>query len=172
MPVKTKRSNGSENEEEISVAVGSYYVASNPGQLCCIGLGSCVAIALHDPRRHIGGLAHAMLPKYEEGRDKLNAGKYVDTAVYLMVDELIEMGAKKHALTAKIVGGSQMFQFSVSDTLDIGSRNIEAALATLEKEGITIIAEDVGGYVGRTIHFDLCTGKIRIQTSGKVTREI
>ena len=172
MPVRTKTTKGSVKEEEIIVAVGSYCVATNPANLCCIGLGSCVAIALHDPRRHIGGLAHAMLPKYEEGRDKLNAGKYVDTAVYLMVDELIEMGAKKHAITAKLVGGSQMFHFTVTDTLDIGSRNIEAALATLKKEGIPIIAEDVGGHVGRTIHFDLSTGKIRIQTSGKVTKEI
>jgi chemotaxis protein CheD len=113
-----------------------------------------------------------MLPRYEEGRDKVNAGKYVDTAIYLMVDELLEMGGKKHAFTAKIVGGSQMFNFVVTDTLDIGSRNIEAAIATLKKEGIPIIAEDVGGHVGRTIHFDLRIGKILIQTSGKVTKEI
>ncbi len=105
--------------QEIMVGVGTYYVANNPTKLTCHGLGSCVAIALHDPTLHIGALAHAMLPKYSEGRDKTNPGKYVDTSIYLMVDELLERGTKKHSIKAKLVGGAQMFSFINPGVLDV-----------------------------------------------------
>ncbi len=158
--------------KEIIVGVSSYYVGRNPSKLICIGLGSCVAIALHDVQNHVGGLAHAMLPLYHEGRDKSNPGKYVDTSVYLMVDELQELGTKKRMIKAKIVGGAQMFSFISPDALDVGSRNIECAKKTLKDEGIPIIAEDVGGKKGRTMNFDLKTGIIEVKTSGEKNKEI
>lgn len=158
--------------KEIIVGVSSYYVGRNPSKLICIGLGSCVAIALHDAQNHVGALAHAMLPSYHEGRDKSNPGKYVDTSIYLMVDELAELGAKKRMIKAKIVGGAQMFSFVSPDALDVGRRNIECAKNTLKDEGIPIIAEDVGGKKGRTMTFDLKTGTIEIKTSGEKNKEI
>jgi chemotaxis protein CheD len=135
--------------KEIIVGVSSYYVGRNPTNLICIGLGSCVAIALHDAQNHMGALAHAMLPSYHEGRDKSNPGKYVDTSIYLMVDELLELGA-----------------------LDVGRRNIECAKKTLKDEGIPIVSEDVGGKKGRTMCFDLKTGSIEVKTSGEKNKEI
>ena len=158
--------------KEIIVGVSSYYVGRNPSTLICIGLGSCVAIALHDAQNHVGALAHAMLPSYHEGRDKSNPGKYVDTSVYLMVDELQELGTKKRMIKAKIVGGAQMFTFISPDVLDVGSRNIEWAKKVLKDEGIPIIAEDVGGKKGRTMNFDLKTGIIEVKTSGEKNKEI
>ena len=158
--------------KEIIVGVSSYYVGNNPSTLVCIGLGSCVAIALHESQNHMGSLAHAMLPAYHEGRDRSNPGKYVDTSVYLMVDELLELGAKKRFIKAKIVGGAQMFSFLSPDALDVGRRNIECAKSTLKNEGIPIVSEDVGGKKGRTMYFDLKTGMIEVRTSGEKTKEI
>jgi chemotaxis protein CheD len=158
--------------QEIVVGVGSYYVARNPKKLICIGLGSCIATALWEPDKHIGALAHAMLPRYDEGKDKMNPGKYVDTSIYLMVDELIEMGGKKSAINAKVVGGAQMFSFINPGVLDVGKRNIEIAKTTLKEEGIPIIAKDIGGSKGRTISFDIATGEIEIKISGKKSQII
>ena len=152
--------------EEIIVEVGKYHVAGNPAKLICIGLGSCIAVALYDPKRNVGGLAHAMLPNYIDGVDKRNPGKYVDTSIYLMVDEIIEMGSKKGSLKAKLVGGAQMFSFIFTNFLDIGSKNIEIAKETLKQEGIPLIGKNVGGSRGRTISFDIKTGKIEIRVSG------
>ncbi|MCK4718175.1 MAG: chemotaxis protein CheD [Thermoplasmata archaeon] len=157
---------------DIVVEVASYHVAANPTRLMCIGLGSCVAIALYDPIHHLGGLAHAMLPRYQEGRDKTNVGKYVDTSIYLMIDELIALGAKKGSLKAKLVGGAQMFSYLSPGTLDIGTRNVEAARETLKKERVPIVAEDVGGTRGRTMTFDIKTGLIGIQTARKHAKSI
>jgi chemotaxis receptor (MCP) glutamine deamidase CheD len=89
------------------VGVGEYKVIHNPERLMCIGLGSCVGIAIYDLSAKVGGLIHAMLPKYEEGRDKTNASKYADSATMLMVDELLEMGACKSSLRAKMARGGR-----------------------------------------------------------------
>ena len=158
--------------KEFIVVVGTYIVAKNPTILTCIGLGSCLAVALHDKDQHIGVLTHSMLPRYKEGKDKLNPGKYVDTSIYLMVDELLQMGSKKRALKAKIIGGAQMFNFQSSDILDIGKRNIEAAKVTLKAEGIPIVAKETGGNKGRTITFDIKTGKIEIRINNKPNKNI
>ncbi len=152
------------------VGVGEYKVIHHPERLMCIGLGSCVGIAIYDLQAHVGGLIHAMLPKYEEGRDKVNASKYADSATMLMVDELVERGASKSSLRAKMAGGAQMFSFISSDALNIGLRNSQVARETLKKENIPLLAEDVGGTKGRTVVFNSVDGSMRIQKAGEVSQ--
>jgi chemotaxis protein CheD len=158
--------------KEIIIGVSSYLVCKNPTILTCIGLGSCLAIVLHDPKLHLGALGHAMLPNYEEGIDKTNPAKYVDTSVPLMVDELIRRGSLKKNIRAKLIGGAQMFSFISPNTFDVGKRNIESAKYALKNEGIPIIAKDVGGKRGRTISFDIRTGLVQVRKSGEKKIEI
>jgi chemotaxis protein CheD len=157
---------------EYLVEVATYRVARNPIKLTCLGLGSCLGIALFESRLKIGGLAHAMLPRFEKGRYKNIPSRYVDTSIYLMIDEIIEQGGKKFNIIAKLVGGAQMFSPSDNEILEIGSRNIKTAYNILEKERIKIKGEDIGGNQGRTMTFDLKTGKIRIRTTGKQINNI
>lgn len=160
-----RRING---QTEVVLGVAEHFVAAPPQTFTCIGLGSCVGIAIYDPRTGLGGLAHAMLPRFDDGKDKTNASKYADSCIYVMVDELLEMGANRSSMRAKIAGGAQMFQFLSSDTLNIGLRNSEVARETLMKERIPLIAEDVGGNEGRTVRFDPSTGSYTIQKGGRV----
>lgn len=144
------------------VGVGEYKLIRHPERLMCIGLGSCVGIAIYDLQAHVGGLIHAMLPRYEEGRDKVNASKYADSATMLMVDELLDQGANRSSLRAKMAGGAQMFSFISSDALNIGLRNSQVARETLKKENIPLLAEDIGGTKGRTIIFSSVDGSIHV----------
>jgi chemotaxis protein CheD len=150
--------------KEFIVEVAKLRVAGNPTRLKCLGLGSCLGIALYEPHARIGGLAHAMLPRFEQGRIKRNPARYVDTSIYIMIDEIIERGGRKHNIHAKIVGGARMFATMGLETMDVGQRNIEAAKETLRNERIPIMAMDVGGKRGRTMIFDLTTGVIEIKT--------
>lgn len=158
--------------DEFIVDVATLRVAGNPARLKCLGLGSCLGIALYEHRARIGGLAHAMLPRFELGRNKRNPARYVDTSIYIMLDEIIEKGGRKHNIQAKIVGGAKMFANMGLETMDIGQRNIEAARKTLKKERISIKAMDVGGNKGRTMSFDLKTGVIEIKTIREKSIEI
>jgi chemotaxis protein CheD len=156
-------------DKELIVGVGEYKIVTAPLELMCIGLGSCVGISIWDNRSEIGGLAHAMLPCYDEGKDKMNASKYADSATYLMVDEMVEMGAGRANLKAKIAGGAQMFSFSSNDSLNIGLRTSESAKAALKKERIALLSEEIGGNKGRTIYFSPKEGTVKIQKGGDLT---
>lgn len=148
---------------ELFVEVGGYRIANNPTVLKSIGLGSCISIMLYDPVRRIGGMAHAMLPFYEEGRDRQNPIKYVDTSIYIMLDEMVSNGAKKERIVAKLAGGAQMFGF-LGSTMNIGERNIKAAKEILKKEKIPLKSEDTGGNQGRTVIMDVVTGDVSVWT--------
>ncbi|MGA1822026.1 MAG: chemotaxis protein CheD [Thermoplasmatota archaeon] len=158
--------------DEFIVDMATLRVADNPARLTCLGLGSCLGIALYDHRVRIGGLAHAMLPLFELGRNKRNPARYVDTSIYIMLDEIVEKGGRKHNIQAKIIGGARMFSIMGSETMDIGQRNIEAARETLKNERIPIKAMDVGGNKGRTMIFDLKTGVVEIKNIRGKNKEI
>ncbi|GAB7017983.1 chemotaxis protein CheD [Halostagnicola bangensis] len=129
------------------------------------GLGSCLAIALYDPERAVGGLAHAMLPDSTETTTTSDKpGKYADTAVRALRRRTIEAGGSRSALEAKIAGGSDMFEFKrLGDS--VGQRNIATAKAELETLDVPLVAEDVGGNHGRTVEFSLETGELVIETA-------
>ena len=159
--------------ELIKVGMADYKVGRNPDSLISYGLGSCVGIALYDPLSKIGGLAHIMLPDSTQARSAENPAKFADTALPLMLDEIIRMGALKSRITAKIAGGAQMFTFAnATDVMRVGERNVEAVKQVLRRLDIRNIAEDTGGNYGRTVELKLDTGGYRIKTIDKGEKEL
>jgi chemotaxis protein CheD len=45
----------------------------------------------------------------------------------------------------------------------VGRSNIQFVLDCINSEGIKLIAEDVGGGIGRKIYFHPATGKVKVQ---------
>jgi len=147
----------------INVGIAEIAVTQTPDVLRTI-LGSCVGICLYDKDRGIGGLAHVMLPTSKQGGS--SPKKYADTAIPMLVDELVSLGAGK--LVAKIVGGAMMFNLSENSLMgEIGKNNVSKAREILEKLNISIVAEDTGGNYGRTIDFYLETGEVKVKSIGK-----
>lgn len=156
--------------QEMIIGIGGMVVHHNPITLTCLGLGSCVGVALFDAEDHIGGLAHIMLPNSTEyrgipnpERDTSKLLKYADIAIPKMIEEMINIGAKKENIKAKIAGGAQMFDIETKEK-SIGERNIESVKKILQENNVYIIKEDVGGHVGRTMRFDTATQIIKIRT--------
>ena len=78
--------------------VADYAVASGDAVISTIGLGSCVAIVLHDPVARVGGLAHVLLPSEAMSRDTGNRAKFPGTAVPLLVCERLAVRVALNAL--------------------------------------------------------------------------
>lgn len=154
----------------VRVGIADMDTVREPDKIRTLGLGSCVGIVIYDETKKIAGMAHILLP--DSGVTKqnpINQAKYADTAIPLLVEKLVDMGARRYAMKAKIAGGAEMFKAdNSSELLRIGPRNVEASLEELEKLRIPVIAKDVGGSIGRTIEFDPATSLLKIR---KVNRE-
>ena len=159
--------------EVVNVGVAELKTGSNSCVLASFGLGSCVAVAMFDPFRKIGGLAHVMLPESRGKEPPEGAnGKFADLAVPTLVEELCQIGARRNRLKCKIIGGAQMFEIpgvqkresSLGPPAHIGARNVEAVKNELEKLRIPLIGEDTGGNYGRTVKFDSSTGEVEVSS--------
>ncbi|AIS52504.1 chemoreceptor glutamine deamidase CheD [Thermoanaerobacter kivui] len=149
------------------VGMADAKVTQSPGILTTIGLGSCVGIVLYDPLTKIAGLVHIMLPYSNKISDNSNKLKFADTGIQILIEEMVKIGANPKRLVSKIAGGAQMFSSKInSDIMNIGERNAIATKEVLNKLGIPIIAEDIGGNYGRTIEFYSEDGRLLVKTIG------
>jgi len=148
----------------VRVGISEYHIDAPPALLVSYGLGSCLAIALHAPRLQFGALAHTLLPTARPGGQERQT-KYVDSTIRLMVADLAQKGAAPADLVAKLAGGANMFSAAgLSPDQGIGQRNIQSARQTLAELGIPVVAEDVGGSSGRTVEFDVATGRLQVRS--------
>jgi chemotaxis protein CheD len=152
------------NNTLINVGVAQVRFSSSPSILRTI-LGSCVGICVYDRMKKIGGLAHILLPNDQSSG--ATPEKYAETAIPLLVNQLLKEGGKKEFMSAKIAGGASMFKFDTNIALgQIGDRNIEETKKVLQKLGIPLLEEDVGGHAGRVIDFFLEDGRMKVKASG------
>lgn len=158
----------------VKVGMADLNVVGNSGILRTTGLGSCVGLTLYDPQVKVAGMAHVMLPTSDIAREsQINIAKYADTALPALVDRLVDLGASKRRLVAKMAGGAQMFAFAGSgDTMRIGPRNVESCKEMLKKLGISLFAEDTGANYGRTIEISSETGILTIRSVQKGVKEL
>ena len=137
-----------QNEQMAMIGIGEYRVGSFP--MMTIGLGSCIGLTMYDPNLKMGAMVHIMLPESSGRMDR--PGKYVDTAVPLLVNELVALGCKNRSIIAKIAGGACMFEY-FGTNLNIGERNAGKVRILLKEHNVKLAAEDVGGKVGRSVTF-------------------
>tara|TARA_B110001454_G_scaffold219136_1_gene250315 strand:+ start:51579 stop:52040 length:462 start_codon:yes stop_codon:yes gene_type:complete len=117
-------------------------------------LGSCVAVALYDPEKKIGGLNHYLLP--EPTPNDAVSPRYGTIAISELISQLKRLGANTNNLKAKIYGGGNVITNVLSGP-SIGSLNIAVAEKTLKHLGIPIVEKNVGGTKARTIKLNTTT---------------
>lgn len=145
---------------QIVVKVGQHAVGGAGETLITLGLGSCVAILLHDPVARVGGMAHVLLPDPSLSRNAANPAKFATTAVPYLVQEMNVLGGRTERMQARLVGGASMFAaLLVAGTMNMGERNIHAARATLRTTNIPVVGESVGGDYGRSVRFHVLDGR-------------
>ena len=155
---------------ELRVKVADFAAAGDGAVIGTVGLGSCVAIALHDARAGVGALAHVLLPNESLARDATNRAKFATTAVPLLVEQVRKLGARG-PLTAKIVGGASMFaQLLPVGGTNMGERNVEATLKALAQAGIPVAAQDTGGDHGRSVFLHVADGRVVVRSLKKGDR--
>ena len=149
----------------IVVKVADLQVAQGDGELVTLGLGSCVAICLHDPQAKVAGMAHILLPNKSLSRVTENPAKFPQSAIPLLVEKMTALGADPTRMTAKLIGGASMFgNLTPSGAVQMGERNVVAARQVVQDLGITIAAEETGGTVGRSVRMQASDGLLMVRT--------
>jgi chemotaxis protein CheD len=173
MMSETLQMNAGQNQVVFTLSLGEMKITNSPSAvLSCVGIGSCVVVCAYDHLGKLGGMVHIVLPHYNQ-KPEDNLGKYADTAIPLLLDEMAKKGGKRSQLVIKIAGGAQMsLAPGLKDIFKTGERNIEAVKQALKIEGIPLVSADLGGNRGRTVRMYLANGKVTVKISGDEEREI
>lgn len=158
---------------EVPVGLGRVAVVGADRTIAVHGLGSCVAVVLHDPDARVGGVVHVVLPFTALARDRSNPARFAETAVPHLIGEMEREGGVRERLTARLVGGARMFAaLMVPGTVHIGERNAVACRRALDEADVPVIGEALGGERGRSLRFDVGAGKLVIWSVGNTPREL
>ncbi|WP_353339542.1 chemotaxis protein CheD [Pelagimonas sp. KU-00592-HH] len=131
----------------LSVLQGQFRVSDDPNAVMTTILGSCVATCVWDPDTGVGGMNHFLLP----GTEKNRSGnlRYGVNSMELLINALLQQGARRENLHLKLFGGARMF-----GTEDgIGRKNAEFAVWYVETEGLRLVKKCLGGTRGRKVRF-------------------
>jgi chemotaxis protein CheD len=113
----------------------------------------------------IGGATHYLLPSWD-GTGVASA-RYGNVAVSTLVQKLLEAGANRGQLRAKVFGGGCIFhskrEAGANKEQHLGSRNVEIALEMLTKAHIPVVSTVVGVDRGQRIVFRTDTGDAEIK---------
>ncbi len=154
--------------EELLVRVADLRAGPADSVLITLGLGSCVAILLHDPTARVGGLAHVLLPSRSLSRTGENPGRFPQTAIPALLEAMAALGAAPGRMVARLVGGAAMFAaLAPSGSMQMGDRNLIASREVLRALAIPIVGEMVGGGTGRSVWFHVGEGRVVVRAVGQ-----
>ena len=136
---------------------GKIFAAAQPFAISTI-VGSGIALCLWDSDRRIGGANHFMLPEGPE--DSENASRYANVANPALLQRMLELGAQRNTLEARIFGGSLPAVTFGSGVDCVGDRNVQAVTHFLKMHDIRLVQKEVGGTHGRKLVFHTDDGRV------------
>lgn len=147
----------------VKLLPSEYYVATTAKPLVLLTvLGSCVAACLHDPYAGVAGMNHFMLPDaIEGGMAHPDAMRYGVHAMDVLVQELVNAGARRERLQAKVFGGAAVLPNMPS--LNVGDRNGAFVLRYLQEQKINLHAQDLGGIHARRVALLAESGRVVVR---------
>ena len=155
-----------ESPSLLVAGIGEMVMSSSPdAHLVAYGLGSCIALAVWDPRIKVGGLAHFMLPNGPANNS--SPVKFIDTGLDTFLKAMEAQGATLNRSVFKAAGAAAML--TVGGGLAIGKRNAEMMESALAERGLTITATSLGGNAGRTVQLEVSDGRFLIKSLSSVT---
>jgi chemotaxis protein CheD len=152
--------------EQIVVGMADCRTGSAGKVLATYALGSCIGLAVHDPKALVGGLLHFMLPdsQIDPTRARENPCMFADTGIPLLLQQVRSQGAEPRRLVARAAGGASIMD--PNGVFDIGKRNAAALRKLLWKAGILLRAEALGGNQSRTVRLEVDSGRFWLHEGG------
>ena len=138
------------------------------GMIITHALGSCLGIAIYDPRARVGAMLHAQLPLGQLNADlaRQAPGRFVDLGIPLLFQAAVALGADRRLLRITVAGAANMVA-TTNDLFNIATRNLTVMRKVFWQQGILLAGEDTGGTSPRTMALHLDTGETVIDSQGR-----
>lgn len=171
----------------VVIGPGEFHAAQGDEVVTTL-LGSCVSVALHDPRLGCSGLNHFLLPGpfAREGGFASEGGRYGVHAMELLINAMLARGSRKQDLRAKVFGGGHVLQAGRpragaihssllaqherakapapgARALSVPDGNVAFAFAFLAQEGIPEVGHETGGACGRHLFLFSRSGRVQVR---------
>jgi chemotaxis protein CheD len=145
------------------IYAGDCYISKNDEIIGTL-LGSCIAVCLCDTDEGIGGMNHFMLPGKMNSVDirSADSAKYGIAAINQLMQGMLNLGAKKKNIKAKLFGGGAVLEIE-QKVNSIPTNNIRVARLIMEVEDIPIVEEDTGGKFIRKVYLDVKSGNVYVK---------
>ena len=143
----------------VRIGPGAFFVSKGNDEILTAVLGSCVSITVYDPVSRIGGMNHFMLPVREADDSGPNSFdlRYGAHAIEVLINEILNTECTRDRIEVKVFGGANL----IGASRPIGTMNVQFAEAYLAREGMSVVARDVGGHLPRRIEFSPLSGRVR-----------
>jgi chemotaxis protein CheD len=158
----------SDGVRPIHVVQGEQHVTADPNAVLTTILGSCVAACLRDPVAGVGGMNHFLLPGGDGRQTANDSVRYGVHAMELLVNALLQAGARRERLEAKLFGGARM----IKGLTDVGALNAEFAEDFLKREGLQHVGGSLRGESGRRIQYWPVSGRARQVFLSQETQQV
>lgn len=148
---------------KVFLGTGELVFATSPCEVKTI-LGSCVGVALYDPRNRWGGLCHYLLandPDLDNQETPGSSTRFGQVAIPALAQKLVRAGSNRRDLVAIIAGGALLLD--ANEVFFVGEKNIRLANGLLESLGIPVVHRDIGGDRGRRMVFRPHDGSYAIE---------
>ncbi|MBN1805383.1 MAG: chemotaxis protein CheD [Sedimentisphaerales bacterium] len=155
-------------EKYINVATGEVKVCEGAGVLKSIAIGSCVVIAACDSKKHLGVMAHVMLPGRAPSNIYNESTRYAVDAIDKMVEVVSLRGFSLCDFEVCLVGAANVLK-KQDDT--ICKNNIESITRLLKEKNISVKAAVLGGFERKGISVNIGTGSF-YYTEGDSKRKL
>jgi chemotaxis protein CheD len=158
---------------DVIVGISDLKISDNSGDiLVTYALGSCICVAIYDPKVKVGGLLHFMLPdsNLDAVKAKATPAMFADTGIPLLFKSCYACGADKKRMVVKVAGGASI----LDDTnyFRIGQKNITAVRKIFWRNNVMIDGEDTGKHFNRTVRLDLSSGRCIIKSSDGTLKDL
>ncbi len=150
--------------QRVVIGVGDMAVSNNESvTLSTYALGSCVGVVAYDPIAKSGGILHLMLPDSTISQDKAQKqpAMFADTGMPLLFRALAGVKADRSRLRIFLAGGASVL--NGADPFKIGERNNTTVQRFLKANGFSIVGQDTGGSVNRTVHLEIASGQVTLK---------
>jgi chemotaxis protein CheD len=153
---------------------GEFHLARSPAVLRTL-LGSCIGITFWSGRLAVGALCHAMLPRYPANPaaaalQPAHRWRYVDFCIRDLARQFDALGAHRSEIEIKLFGGADVLPVHAVASYPrttVGRLNCRRAQEILQREGLKVVASDLGGSSGRNIQFHTGTGEVLLRRLAK-----